>query len=86
VEFTCPFTHVRRDATRRWSRPRFQQARRLSTRPSGAPEGRPPTAGPKRSDRAAARRRIVEASEQVPAAAAVKYVIDNMAASVAVVA
>lgn len=41
---------------------------------------------PDRSDRRKAKRRIAEAAEQVPAAAAVKYVIDAVAATVAVVA
>ena len=39
---------------------------------------------PQRSDRGAARRRIAEASEQVPAAAAVKHVIDTTAAAIVV--
>lgn len=41
---------------------------------------------PARADRAKARRRIAEAAEEVPAAAAVKHVIDSMHAAVAVVA
>lgn len=41
---------------------------------------------PQRSDRAHARDRIADAAEQVPAAAAVKYVIDSMNAAVAAVA
>jgi hypothetical protein len=41
---------------------------------------------PKRSDRAAAKRRIAAAAEQVPAAAAVKHVVDAMHAAVAFVA
>ena len=41
---------------------------------------------PERSDRRKAKRRIAEAAEQVPAAAAVKYVIDAVAATAAVVA
>lgn len=40
---------------------------------------------PMRSERANAKRRIAEAAEQVPAAAAVKYVIDSMNAAVVVV-
>jgi len=39
---------------------------------------------PQRPDRATARRRIAEASKQVPAAAAVKHVIESMAAVVVV--
>ena len=41
---------------------------------------------PARSDRGQAKRRIAEATEQVPAAAAVKHVIDAMNATVAVAA
>lgn len=46
---------------------------------------------PDRSDRAAAKRRIAEATEQVPAAAAVKHVIEavqtaSLAASIGAVA
>ena len=42
---------------------------------------------PERADRAAAKRRIAEASERVPAASAVKHVIDSVnAAMIAVVA
>ena len=41
---------------------------------------------PARSDRAKAKKRIAEAAEQVPAAAAVKYVIQSMEAAVAVAA
>ena len=36
---------------------------------------------PGRSDRAMAKRRIAEAAEQVPAAAAVKYAIESMSAA-----
>ena len=38
---------------------------------------------PERADRGKAKRRIAEAAEQVPAAAAVKYVIDATQAAVA---
>ena len=41
---------------------------------------------PERANRAHAQRRIAEAAEHVPAAAAVKYVIDSMHAAVAAVA
>lgn len=41
---------------------------------------------PQRADRAQAKRRIAEAAEQVPAAAAVKHVIDSMEAAIAVAA
>lgn len=41
---------------------------------------------PARSDRPKAKRRIAEAAEQVPAAAAVKYVIESMAAVAAIAA
>lgn len=41
---------------------------------------------PARSDRAKAKKRIAEAAEQVPAAAAVKYVIQSMEAAVAIAA
>ena len=40
---------------------------------------------PARSDRAKAKQRIAEAAEQVPAAAAVKYAVESMETSVAVV-
>jgi len=40
---------------------------------------------PERADRAHARRRIADAAEQIPAAAAVKHVIDSMHAAVVVV-
>ena len=40
---------------------------------------------PDRAARAHARRRIAEAAEQIPAAAAVKYVVDSMHAAVVVV-
>ena len=40
---------------------------------------------PARSDRAKAKKRIAEAAKQVPAAAAVKCVVESMEASVAVV-
>ena len=41
---------------------------------------------PARSDRAKAKKRIAEAAEQVPAAAAVKYVIESMEAAAAIAA
>ena len=41
---------------------------------------------PARSDRANAKQRIAEAAEQVPAAAAVKYVIQSMEAAIAIAA
>ena len=41
---------------------------------------------PARSDRAKAKRRIAEAAEQVPAAAAVKHVIESMEAAAATAA
>ena len=41
---------------------------------------------PARSDRAKAKQRIAEAAEQVPAAAAVKYVIQSMEAAIAIAA
>ena len=41
---------------------------------------------PARSDRAKAKKRIAEAAEQVPAAAAVKHVIESMEAAAAIAA
>lgn len=41
---------------------------------------------PARSDRAKAKQRIAEAAEQVPAAAAVRYVIESMEAAIAIAA